>query len=381
MREGRKYHDGHDGRTPLGTPAVSINGDHATITTLTRATGENVSPEDVLVEHGLDPAEWDVTSYTSNRWHAPTKHGKQQLEQSKLVARRSVLSMVRPAAAREPGWVAPRPKRFQRSKSRLIAVFGDPHCPLEERDFVDAQLAWLREYQPTDVWLMGDAADNSPWKRHKRNRRIDCSPQEALDSTYRYLADIRAAVPDARIRLVYGNHDYWIIDRINEAVPQLATLRRPGENGTQIISLNDWLRLDELRIEANETQGEYHDVTVQIADDLVGLHGVKSGPYGGAVREFDTWEGASVLQGHDHKAAIVLISKRLANNTEVQRVAISVGTSARRDLGYDHKRNVNQAFTTVTMHGSGEWHPELAIFNPQTRSTTWRDWIYTPEAV
>lgn len=363
--------------SPLGRDGVYITGDTATIVTLTRASGENVTPDEVLKDEGLDPEHWDVVSYTSNKWHAPTATGRELFEQTKLVARRRVESILKPAKSRKAGWIPPKPRLRKRTAKRLIAALGDPHAPLEETDFVEAQCAWLSVYQPDEIYLMGDAADNSPWKRHKKNRRIDCTAQQALDATYAYLSRIRAAAPNARIVLVYGNHDYWIIDRIMETVPQLGTLRRA--DGTQIVSLADWLRLDELHIETVEVQGEYHDHVVQILPDLIGLHGVASGPYGGAVKEFNNWEGASVIQGHDHKGALVLLSKRLPDGGDVQRIAASVGTSARRDLGYDHKRNVCQSFLTITVTDDHTWHPELAIFNPQTRTTTWRDFAYTPK--
>ncbi len=367
-------------REPLGVPGVSVANDGtATITTLTRASGENVTPDDVLVEHGFDSTAWEVVGYTSNRWHAQTPNGRELFEQSKLVARKRFAAELRPAMPREPGWTSPKPQPCSTTRSRMTLVLGDPHEPLGERAFIEAQIELIREYQPYRIILLGDTADNSPWKRHKKNRRIDCSAQEAIDATYNYLASIRAAAPNAIIQMVYGNHDYWVIDRILETIPQLATLRQPGPGGKQIICLNDWLRLDELHIEAVETQGEYHDVMLQIMPDLVGMHGVKSGPYGGAVKEFDTWEGASVIQGHDHKTAIVAVAKRLADNTDVQRYAISVGTSARRDLGYDHRRNIGQSFVTLTEYDDGEWHPELGVFNPQTQTTTWRNWRYKPQ--
>lgn len=370
LKEHEKLHE-----TPLGQPGISITNDVASITTLTHASGANISPEEVLIEHGLDPEQWDVISYTSNRWEGPTKTGKQQLEQSKLTAKRKKHLLITPAVVREPGPVF-KPKPVKKSGSQVTLILPDPHAPLHEKPLVEASIALIHHIKPNRIICLGDANDNSPFKRHKKNLRIDCEPQECIDATYELLLGWRQAAPNAEFILLPGNHDFWLKDRVLEMIPGLANLRIAGTDKI-LIGMELILRLDELGIKYIEAGGEYHDATFLIEPDLIGMHGTKTGQYGGAVSEFSNWEGASVIQGHDHKGAIVLMTKRLADGTEVQRVAMSAGTMARRDLGYDPKRNVNQCFFTITTHEDGQWHPEMAIFNPQTQTTLWRDWSYT----
>jgi hypothetical protein len=108
------------------------------------------------------------------------------------------------------------------------------------------------------------------------------------------------------------------------------------------------------------------------------MHGRRTGKHGGAALEIEGWEGTSIGQGHDHKLAVTAITRRLPDNTEVQRWAISAGTMARRNLGYDPRRNVNQGFIVIVVWPDGHWHPEVAAYDPQTMTTTWRDWRYNP---
>lgn len=333
------------------------------------------SATELLEQHGLDPDEWDYTP-TLNAWETYVDGEHVTLSQIKLVCKRRLAAALMPARA--DGWRPPQPKPAQHvPQPRHIMLLGDPHCPLNEPALTDAAMSLANELQPSEIICLGDAADNSPWKRHKPNPRIDCTPQQALDSTYQWLAQLRAAAPNARIRIIPGNHDWWLLDRIKETLPGLSTLIRPRDP-SPVIGMRHLLRLDELHIELEDTLGEYHDATIQIADDLIAMHGTKTGPHGGALKEAAGWEAASIIQGHDHKAAIVAITKRRADDTDTQRYAISAGTMARRDLGYDPARNAAQAFVVITVHNDGRWHPEHAFYDPQTMTTTWRDWKHTP---
>lgn len=341
-----------------------------------------ITPSELLRKHGLDPAEWDVKP-TVNAWDALAGDGRVvTLAQLKVQCTRRWEAIVA-APNREEGWKPRRalPSRQKASQGRQSVryhvVFPDPHAPLHEEALIEASVAWCEEFQPDSIVQIGDAGDNSPWKRHKNNPRIDCSAQEALESTYDLLARWTRAAPNSKRSILPGNHDYWLLDRVKENLPALATLRRPGED-FPVIGMRHLLRLDELGWDIEETPGEYHDVTMNIAENLVGLHGTKTGTYGGAVKEFSLWEGASVIQGHDHKTALVAITKRLPGGGESQRYAISAGTMARRNLGYNPAHNCNQSWAVITEHADGRWHADLALYDPQRGDTTWRDWRYQP---
>lgn len=335
------------------------------------------SPEEVMQDHGLNPGEWDYV-LDARSWDAAVGNGiVTTMHYFKIIAKRKPES--RFAFEVPQGWTPPKARRSKTSstKPRTVAIFADPHAPLNEHCLTEATVAWLEEFQPSEFICLGDAADNSPFKRHKVNKRIDCTPKEAIWSTYELLARWVNAAPDARRRMIFGNHDHWILDRILETNADVMDIVLYGED-EPYMSLGKILKLGELGYEYEWTGGEYHDVTYALTDDLVLMHGTKTGKYGGATKEQEGWEGASVVQGHDHKLTLTAVTKRLPSGSETQRYAVSAGTLARRDLGYDPKRNVNQGWPVVTIWPSGRWHIEYALFDPQTESTTFRDWIWTP---
>jgi hypothetical protein len=338
------------------------------------------SPEDVLRRIGLDPSEWHYTVDT-RCWDSPVGGGV--VTTLYYIAIKGVRKPESQYAFEAPaGWTPPKARQPKPSRDTpvLIPIFADPHAPLYEVPLIEASVAWLEQFgdRVSELVCLGDAADNSPFKRHKSNPRIDCTPNEAIWSTYELLARWANAAPGAKRRALFGNHDFWIADRILEANPGVMDIILPGEDEPHM-SIATILKLKELGYEYEWTGGEYHDVTYTISDDLVLMHGTKTGKYGGATKEQEGWEGASIIQGHDHKLTLTAITRRLPmGRGETQRYALSAGTMARRDLGYDPKRNCNQGWPVVSLWGDGRWHVDFALYDPQTQETTWRDWRWTP---
>lgn len=337
---------------------------------------DSMTPEELFFDHGLDPSEWEYTA-TLNRWDALAGNGEiTTLSQIKINAKKRINPETFVIGIKN-GWEPPTARRSKRSsRPEYIVAFPDPHAPHQEQVLFDASVSWLEEFQPKRVVCLGDAGDNSPFKRHRKNERIDCTVSEAVDGTYKALARWRNAAPDAQMDIIPGNHDWWLQCRVLEEFPHLMQLQRPGEDFA-LLNMRSVLALDQLRITLHDRGGEYHDNVIQIADDLVAMHGTKTGKHGGATKEQSGWEGASIVQGHDHKTAMTAITKRLPSGGETQRYAFSAGTMSRRDLGYDPAHNCNQSFMVFTIWPDGRWHPDYALFDPQRNDVTWRDWRYS----
>lgn len=359
------------------TAGARIEGDKATLISAANPQGTSkLTPEDLFRQHGLNPDEWTY-SHTMNCWDALVKGGRvTTLHQLKVSARRKPEWLLENLAVQNT-WKPPKvkPNKAKTGDVRHILFIPDPHAPHHEQEMMECVWMLMADLKPEEVVWLGDATDNSPWSRHKPNPRFSVTTEEALWSTYDLLATGVQAAPKARHRLVGGNHEWWLYDRLKETYPELVTLRRPGED-EPYLQISKLLRLDDLGIEMQESLGEYHDVVLEIEDDLVAMHGTKTGKHGGAVIEIEGWEGVSVIQGHDHKTAIIAVNKRLGNGGHTQRYAISAGTCAARDLGYDPKQNVSQSLVVVTSHPDGRWHPELVLFDPIRRDLTWRDKRY-----
>lgn len=363
---------------PDAAPGVQVDGDTVTIV----ANDSPLQPEQLLVEHGLDPAEWIVTAARPNSWQALAPDGEVvTLHQLKVEAQRAVpeaLTIRLPSS-----WTPPKPKPRRRIARlpQLVVLFADPHFPLHEQHLYDGSLALLTEHADriTRIICLGDEGDWSPFKRHRANLRTDTTVNEAIAGTYEGLAGWRNAAPDAEMDLIPGNHTYWLQQRILEELGgKLAQIRRPLDGDVDLLSMRSILHLDHLRINYHDTTGEYHDCMIDLAPDLVLMHGTKTGKHGGATKEQEGWEGASIVQGHDHSLAVTAINRRRPGRGHSQRYAVSAGAMARRDLGYSPKQDVGQGFVVVALWPDGRWGIEMVQYDPQTRSTVWRDWRYQP---
>jgi hypothetical protein len=186
---------------------------------------------------------------------------------------------------------------------------------------------------------------------------------------------ITDATPGAIRKLLFGNHDYWLEKRVLELFPNLAKLRRKDEELPHL-AISTILRLDDIGWDYFYTEGEYHDVTVEIVPGLVGMHGTRTGKHGGALKEIEKWEGVSVVQGHDHTLGMTAVRYRLPGGRHVQRYGISAGSAAQADLGYDPAHNVGQGFPVLVLWPDGTWGVDFALYDPLTKTTTFRSWRY-----
>lgn len=332
-----------------------------------------LDPAELLRRHSLNPDEWDFT-VSATEWDALAGDGSVT-----TLSRIKVDAIKRPEAffafELPTDWRpdSAKPSIRDHSQPTLAPILADPHWPNCQPELIEAFIAWCEAFRPEAVWCIGDAANNSPFGRHGVNRRTDCGVNEAIWSTTEGLARIAAATPGADRMLLFGNHDYWLEKRVLELFPKLAELKRHDEQIPHL-AISTVLRLDDIGWGYHYTEGEYHDVDVEIAPGLVGMHGTRAGKHGGALKELERWEGVSIVQGHDHTLGMTAVRYRRPNGEYEQRLGISAGSAANADLGYDPGRNVGQGFPVLGLWPDGRWHVDFALYDPASRSTTWRDW-------
>jgi hypothetical protein len=335
------------------------------------------TPEDLIREKGMDPAEWDY-EWEATEWDGLAGDGKvTTLARVKIRCVRKPESIFkfelptdwRPASAappvRDPG------------QPILCPIFSDPHAPNYQEELVEASVAWLEDFKPERLFCLGDAGNNSPFGRHRPNVRPDLlvDPETAVWSTTELLARWANAAPGAERMLLWGNHDYWLWQRILEWFPKMATFRRWKEE-SPYLAMSNILRLDDVGWNYVDTAGEYHDNVIEIAPGLMGMHGTRTGKHGGALKEIEKWEGVSIVQGHDHTLGLTAVRYRRPRGEHVQRLGISAGSLANADLGYDPGHNVGQGWPVLSIWPDGQWGVDFALYDPVERTTTWRDWRY-----
>lgn len=364
------------------TAGARIDDDSALLVSRPNPRGTaTLTPDELMREHGLDPAEWDYTS-TLNAWDALTgEGGVTTLAQLKLSCRRRVpLDLVIPA--RESGYQRKplRPRKASKRKPLLIALPSDQHCPHEDPGLDECWQYWVAEHAPDRIVGLGDLTNYAKPSRHRPNmhERHNDGANECGQAGYNWWRRTIDAHPrpDAlECGQLPGNHDLRPGITCLEKTPDLYDVRRPGEE-------HPWwdfaylAGLDKLGVTYHRPEGEYHAAKVFVAPGLMVTHGTHSGPLGGAPKAASKHE-KSRAQGHDHKQAVTYVVRYDDEDRAHQSVHVSVGTMARRDLGYTPDPDTQQGFATVVLHEDGYWNVELARYDDQRRRLVWRDSIYT----
>lgn len=334
------------------------------------------TPEQITRDHGADPETVELVSFTDNYWRGNDGEGPAFLTQSKATfkPRRTALTLPpRPEIVERRN---PRVKPPKKSKTSLIAIVADQHCPHHDLGLHECWLAWLEQNQPDKIILLGDLLNLSKPSRHRPNlsAKYNDDPDECLASGRQWLAESIAAAPSAELEFIAGNHDLRVQIAVMERLPELYEAKRPGEDYPWW-DLSYWLGFDAYGVTYHRADGEYHSVEVEVAPGLQAAHGAKAGPFGGAAKDKDRIEG-SRLVGHDHKQ-VLSYTVRYRDREAHQHLAVSVGTMARRDLGYTPLPDTVQGFGSVAVHADGYWNVELARYDDRRKTLVWRDQRYT----
>jgi hypothetical protein len=355
-------------------PAAAVHGDAATITL---PVGAKWQPDQLLRDHGLDPAEWIVTNARPNTWQALAPEGEiVDLHQLKVEAvRRIPTDALLPA--RTEGWTpATRPTRPTRA-TELVCIVSDTHAPYHDPGLHNCLLQWLNRHTPTRAYDFGDLLDLPTPSRHRTTRGFEASPQESIDTRYRLDAERVAASPTTAWTAVYGNHDERLDHAAHDKIgAHVARIARAGDT-LPVWDLGFLLRYDELGITVARPTGDYHSVTLEIAPGLFARHGTKAGKHGGAAKAIER-RASSIAQGHDHKQVQQQIIRYDDAGIARSHWTISFGAMCLRDLGYVEDADTAQGFTTITVHADGSWHPEMARYDDATQTLYWRDERYQP---
>jgi len=350
------------------------------------ARADTLNGDDLLRLRGLDPDDYVEVSLTVNVWQGmrSTEWDNEPLDlhQTKATFKRKlVVDFVLPDVRPITEWKKQKPARRRSPRApELWPLIPDPHAPLHEKAACEGLSAYLSEHEDQigRVFCLGDAADNSPWGRHRKIPRTDYSPTEACQSVHDLLAGWRSLSSGVPWDYIPGNHDQWQILRLREQYPMLENFCLPNED-VPVFNPRRSFALDALDIKYHDTPGgEYHDAIVWPLDDLTLMHGVATGKYGGAVTEVQGWEGSSVIQGHDHKLGLFIVVRRLPGGGRIAHKAISAGTLARGDLGYNHKHDSAPGFPVLQVWPDKKWSVVFAFFDPVTSETLCGDWRYAP---
>lgn len=158
---------------------------------------------------------------------------------------------------------------------KYFVIAGDIHFPYQDDKAIDAFLDFIASKRIDIIILNGDILDFYDVSSFdKRPDRIN-SLQKELDLSYKFMSELRAMKPEAKIVFVKGNHSYRV-ERYLMKHPELYSLNN--------LKLPNLLRLDELGIEYQDK--EYRLGSLKII-------------HGDMVRKFSGYTARGELEKHD----------------------------------------------------------------------------------
>lgn len=343
-------------------PGITIEGDDAEATS--KVSTGFTTPEDLMLERGLDPDEWDVASMTVNEWDAPTGDIMRQLKCQ--LKRKQAYTMVTPARVGGPAF---KPKKVAQTKPRFIVFCGDQQAPYYEESLHKSFCNWLHAHKPDEGVLIGDTIDLPDISRHPSNPEWHVTTQECIDAGYLVLRDYRTSHEPTQWQKLAGNHDERlrraVIDRLNE-IYGLRRARVPGEEpDSPLVDVEHLLRLDELGIEYVRPNGDYEHTQIKVSTYLAARHGwiARKGSGTSALATLEHL-GFSVVVGHTHRQSLVHKTRHDINGSLETLAACETGCMCRiRDgLGYAVAPDWQNGFATATVWPNGTFKIDLATY-------------------
>lgn len=329
---------------PMAAKSITVEG----------ALPSSWTPEKLLREHGLDPAEWVIARIRVNRWDDP-ENPKQQLRFD-VVPKGAVIELVAPDPTK---WKAPpKPRRPKAGECSKAVVISDHHAPHHEPTFHKLFLEYLAEEQPDVIDVNGDLLDFSTISRHRERESFFSPVNDCLQAGYEILADYRHTCPKAIIRYKRGNHSERLRTYLMDNARALHNITGANEE-LPALSLQKLLRLDELHVEYIDE--EWEQAKTKLSPKLTVRHGFSTAKNAGETM-LDRLSGSTV-QGHDHRAGMTFRTEHEDEDLRV-RLAMQSGCACTipGGLGYSVDPNWTNSFAAFRIYPDGDFHPSLGIY-------------------
>lgn len=342
-------------------PGCHLTDDEATITS--KPGTKLNTPEDLMLERGLDPQDWEVTSVTVNEWDSPTGDTMRQLKVH--LRRRVPLDIVAPARIDGPRF---QPRKTQTGEVTKVVLVGDQQAPYHDENLHDTFCSFLADYQPDQGVLIGDTIDLPDISRHPVNPERDATTQECIDAGYTLLRDYRESYEPTQWQKLAGNHDERLRRIVIDKVEKIYGLRRaqvPGEvTETPLLDVGHLLRLDELGIDYVRPNGDYEHTQVKLSPFLAARHGwiARKGSGSSALATLQHL-GYSVVIGHSHRQSLVHHTTHDIDGNPTTLAACETGCMCEVDgLGYAVAPDWQQGCAVAEIWPDGTFKLDLVTF-------------------
>lgn len=203
--------------------------------------------------------------------------------------------------------------------------------PFHDDKAMDLFVTVCRLYQPDNITILGDFIDLPAQGRFSQEAAFAQTTQLALDRGHQFLAQLRAAAPDAEIILIEGNHDLRMKTFIESNALAAFGLRQADAKPDDwpVMSLPFLLRLDELDIDYVDA---YPAATHWDNNLTRNIHGTRANSKGSTMAQYvhelphvNTWAG------HTHRAEVVYRTVLGARGEAIESYAANPGVLCRTD--------------------------------------------------
>jgi hypothetical protein len=295
--------DGDLSNTPETETNVSTDdkGDSITVTS------EGIrSVADLMLAAKLDPGEWYADTARPNYWETMRKDGGSHPH-----------FQIKASFKRYPEWAntkikVQKPPHVKVTEPTTKALFlpDTQHgfrreedgtlTPMHDVVACALAVAAAKEWQPQEIYLLGDHLDLAPWSlKFARPASLFQTTNASLQAVHNWIAEIRKACPNANIYYCEGNHENRIYRAVLDRLSELEGLKT-ALGKRPVLSIPNLLHLDELNVEYIAPYGKEHVLWGQVGVS----HGTKHGARVGQLISKRLIESNySWVQGHDHKLA------------------------------------------------------------------------------
>lgn len=175
-----------------------------------------------------------------------------------------------------------------------IVVLSDIQAPDEDRSLVKTVQKFVKDYEPDQLFCVGDEADSPEPSRWNKGTASEYGGtlQKGLDRVHEIMAGFREAVGDKPFHVQRSNHGDRIQHYVNRYAPALSSIRS--------LEYETLLGYDKLDI-------QYHRKIYKFAPGWAMAHGDEGSlnrTAGGTALSLARRTGLSIVCGHTHRLGI-----------------------------------------------------------------------------
>lgn len=177
---------------------------------------------------------------------------------------------------------------------KRIVVLSDMQIPYHDKKAVKSVLSFVKDYQPDELFCVGDEADSPEPSRWNKGSAGEFAGtlQAGLDLTASIMKDFKEAIGDKPFNTMRSNHGDRVQHYVNRYAPALSSLREL-----------EYAKLLHYR----ENEITYHDKLWQFSPGWILAHGDEGNlnkTAGGTALALARKTNASVVCGHTHRIGI-----------------------------------------------------------------------------